>query len=73
MFSLSQYDELLDAVYDLPWYEWPSDERKSLCLIIASLQTPPRIRGVVDELTFEWLAGFFKASYSFACTMAKFS
>lgn len=70
LFSIFKYNNLCASIYDLPWYDWSASQQMALIPIIATLQHPPRLSGITEELTLEWFGNFINKSYSVGCTMA---
>lgn len=60
-----QFDDLLDALYDTPWYEMEPNKRKQLLMVMIYLQRTVCIKsGGIQPCTYEWFVSMMKGAYS---------
>lgn len=56
--------DLLEVLYNQPWYELPPAQRRMLVPLIVDLQRSVGISTGLEDLTLEWYARLIKAAYS---------
>lgn len=64
-------EDLLETLYDQPWYELPPAQRRLLIPLIVDLQRPIGITTGIEDVTLDWYARIIKAAYSTGLVLEK--
>ena len=70
-YTIFQFEELRESMYNISWYEWTPSKRRNLVLFLGYLQRAPQMIAIIEPFNLEWFGNFLNKSYSTGCTLTK--
>lgn len=63
--SSFQFDDLVKALYDIPWYELSVKDQKNFIILIQAAQNPISLSsGGLNDMTYEFFGALLNSGYS---------